>query len=467
MCGIAGLWNVTSGAPAERIDLDRMVRALHHRGPDDHGIHLAGPLGIGHTRLSIVDLSGGHQPMCNEDGSIWVVFNGEIYNHKELRAGLITKGHRFATHSDTEVILHQYEELGERCVESFNGQFAFALWDAERHRLLLARDRLGVRPLYYVWSRDGIRFASEIKALFTDPSVPRALDPIALDQIFTFWFPLAPRTGFVGVSEVPPGHTLTVHHGGSTLQRYWAMEFPAEASGRQPRHPERWYRDRLAELLDDAVALRLRADVPVGAYVSGGLDSSVVAAMARRKVNDRLLTFSIGFEAAEFDERSFQSAVVDHLGTQHTACVYRTLDIGREFPAAMWHMERPVLRTAPVPMMRLAQGVRAAGIKVVLTGEGADEVLAGYDIFKEAKVRRFWAQSPDSRFRPLLLRRLYPYLSGVQGQASAYLKGFFGQGLEDTSDPFYSHRPRWQVAGQIKSLLAGHVREGLAEYDAV
>jgi asparagine synthase (glutamine-hydrolysing) len=468
MCGIAGIWNLKSKQPIERVFLERMVASLHHRGPDDHGVYIANDVGLGHTRLSIVDLSGGHQPMCNEDGSIWVVFNGEIYNHPELRADLEQKGHTFKTHSDTEVILHLYEEVGEDCVKAFNGQFAFALWDSRRRELLLARDRMGVRPLFYALHRGQLLFASEIKALFEHPSLPRRIDPIAIDQIFTMWFQLPPRTGFLGVSELPPGHTMTVSEQGTRIHRYWGMEFPTfNESQHASSHPDKWYADRLMELLDDAVRIRLRADVPVGSYLSGGLDSSVITALAKHRIKDHLKTFSIRFEAAGFDETSFQSIVVNHLGTQHHPFLCRNADIGESFQAAVWYMERPVIRTAPVPMMLLAKGVREAGIKVVLTGEGADEILAGYDIFKEAKIRRFWAQNPQSRFRPLLLRRLYPYLSGIQNQASAYLTAFFGRGLEETTDPFYSHRPRWQTTSLLKGLYSETMREMLNGYDPI
>lgn len=467
MCGIAGLWNVQSNQPVDRGLLNRMVASLHHRGPDDRGVHVDGDLGLGHTRLSIVDLSGGHQPMCNEDGSIWVVFNGEIYNHPELRADLLGKGHTFKTHSDTEVILHLYEEQGAACVNAFNGQFAFALWDNRRCELLLARDRMGVRPLFYTMQDGRLLFASEIKALFEDPSLPRELDPFAIDQIFTFWFPLPPRTGFLGISELPPGCTMTVSERGARIDRYWAMTFPAAECDREGPHGDAWYADHLMELLDDAVRIRLRADVPVGAYLSGGLDSSVITALAQRRIGRQLKTFSIGFEAADFDETAFQSSMVTHLETEHHPFFCRNADIGRSFEAAVRHMERPVIRTAPVPMMLLAQGVRESGIKVVLTGEGADEVLAGYDIFKEAKIRRFWAQQPRSRFRPLLLRRLYPYLSGIQNQASAYLTAFFGRGLEETADPLYSHRPRWQTTSLIKGLYSDTMRDALKHYDPI
>jgi len=261
---------------------------------------------------------------------------------------------------------------------------------------------------------------------------------------------------------------MTVSERGVRTQRYWAMTFPETAEqGVEAPQGEAWYANRLIELLDDAANIRLRADVPVGAYLSGGLDSSVITALIQRRLGERLKTFSIGFESADFDETAFQSSMVAHLKTEHHPFLCRNADIGHSFEAAVWHAERPIIRTAPVPMMLLAKGVREEGIKVVLTGEGADEILAGYDIFKESKIRRFWARRPQSRLRPLLLKRLYPYLTGLQNQASAYLTAFFGQGLERTDDPFYSHRPRWQTTSLLKGLYSDDMRERLRGYDPV
>ena len=273
-----------------------MVASIAHRGPDDDGVFLDGDLGLGHDRLSIIDLNSGQQPMSNVDGTTWIVFNGEIFNYVELRAELVARGHRFRTTSDTEVILNLYEERGADCVSSFNGQFAFALWDTRTRSLLLARDRLGVRPLFYTWHGGGIRFASEIKALLTDPTLPRRVDPIALDQIFTFWFPIAPRTGFEGIEELPPGTTLTITSESQTPRRYWSLRYPAagEANGTGGRS-SREYAEELMSLVSDAVRIRLRADVPVASYLSGGLDSSVISALCHKQLGGGFNTFSIEF----------------------------------------------------------------------------------------------------------------------------------------------------------------------------
>lgn len=440
-----------------------MLARLHHRGPDDRGVYVGNDVGLGHTRLSILDLAGGRQPMTNEDGTLWLTFNGEIFNYVELRQWLVAKGHRFATRSDTEVILHLYEEYGEACVEHFNGQWALALWDGKRRRLLLSRDRFGIRPLFYTVAGDKLLFASEIKALFTHPEVDRALDLEGLDQLFTFWTTLPPRTVFQGIRELPPGHNLLVDQRALEihLRRYWQLDFhdPDLSMSKDD------CADRLLELLADATRLRLRADVPVGAYLSGGLDSSVTAALVRQCTDAPLCTFSLTFDDGEFDESRYQEEMVRCLDTDHQAVRCTNDDIGRVFPEMIWHTERPVLRTAPAPMYLLAKLVRQQGYKVVVTGEGADELLGGYDIFKEAKLRRFWAAQPESIARAALLQRLYPYLPRMRAQSPAYLKAFFHVRPDDLTNPFFSHLPRWELTARLKAFFSPEVRAALAAYD--
>jgi asparagine synthase (glutamine-hydrolysing) len=460
MCGIAGIFNL-NGAPAPGDLVARMARTLAHRGPDAEGLHLDGPCGLGHARLSIIDVPGGHQPMTNEDGSLWITFNGEIFNYVELRADLERRGHRFATRSDTEVILHLYEEKSAECVHDLNGQWAFALWDARRRRLFLSRDRLGVRPLFYAFTPTTFLFGSEIKAICAHPGVSRELDLKALDQTFTFWAPLAPRTIFKQVSEVPPGHSLSIDERGHRMSAYWRLGcHPAHGSMNVDRCAE-----ELLDLLVDATRIRLRSDVPVGAYLSGGLDSSVIAAIAQRLAGGRLRTFSVAFDDSEFDESPYQEEVARFLGTEHTRVQCSAADIAEVFPDVVWHTERPILRTGPAPLYLLSRMVRDSGYKVVLTGEGADELLGGYDIFKEAKIRAFWAAQPDSVCRPRLLRRLYPYLSNVHAQPDAYVQAFFRVGA-GASHCFFSHAPRWQLTSRLKLLFSADVQRELASYDA-
>lgn len=456
MCGIAGIIR-RNGGRVDQTLLQRMISMVDHRGPDAAGFHVAGPVGLAHARLSIIDIGGGHQPMHNEDKTVWIVFNGEIFNYLELRRDLIEKGYRFQTQSDTEVIVHLYEEKGKECVHDLNGQWAFAIWDSKRESLFLSRDRLGVRPMFYAKTCDGFIFGSEIKSLFMVPAVSRAIDIQALDQMFTFWVTLPPRTIFEGVSELPPGHSLLLKGDDLRVEQYWELDYKPSEKWRN----EADAKEELLALLKDATRIRLRSDVPVGAYLSGGLDSTVIAALVRQLGKGHLKTFSITFDDKEFDESNFQNEASTFLQTDHQSVRCSPQDIGRVFPKVIWHAEKPVLRTAPAPMFLLSKLVQQQGYKVVLTGEGSDEVLGGYDIFKEAKIRRFWAKYPESNFRSILLRRLYPYMKGLQSQSDAYLRAFFHVSKEDIGSPFFSHLPRWDTTSKLKMFFSKDTAESV------
>jgi asparagine synthase (glutamine-hydrolysing) len=445
MCGIAGMFDRSGRKTASEAALRQMLGMLRHRGPDEFGIMLDHEAGLGSARLSIIDLAGGSQPIPNEDETLWVVFNGEIFNYIELRSELEAAGHRFRTSSDTEVVVHLFEEHGPGCVSKMNGQFAIAIWDRERRRLFLARDRLGVRPLFYTQFTDKrLLFASEIKAIFSDPSVSRELDNSGVEEVFRFWAPLPAHTVFKGISELPPGHFLTADRDGVSLEKYWDADFAEDEKWTEsPRCFEQAV-DDFRQLLIEACRMRLRADVPVGAYLSGGLDSSTIAAVIRRFTTNELVTFSIAFADKQFDESDFQKRMARHLGTDHHVIRATHEDIGRVFPAVVWHTETPLMRTAPAPMFLLSKLVRNSGFKVVLTGEGADEFLGGYDIFKENKIRRFWAAQASSRRRPLLFQRLYGDIEGMRRASPEMLAAFFGEGLHEIDSPWYSHAVRWR-----------------------
>lgn len=461
MCGIAGIYGADKD-PHQSVDtVKRMLSALRHRGPDGFGMFRDGRVLFGHARLSIIDLSGGWQPMSNEDKTVWITFNGEVFNYLELREELLEKGHRFETGSDTEVIVHLYEDLGEGCLERLNGQFAFAIWDSKKDKLFIARDRLGIRPLFYSSEAGRFYFASEVKALFA-AGLRREIDPVALDETFTFWHTLAPRTAFKGVRELMPGHYLTVRQGVEKTVRYWDVGFGEEADISFEDACE-----ELKSLLIDSTRLQLRADVPVGAYLSGGLDSSVTAALVRNFTGSSLKTFSVAFEDSDYDESAYQQEMARALGTEHNEIRCSYSDISGCFPQVVWHAEKPILRTAPAPLYLLSGLVRENNFKVVLTGEGADEVLGGYDIFKETKIRQFWARFPDSVARPLLLKRLYPYLPAFQGQPRKYLEAFFGAGLTDTGDPFFSHRTRWRSVERNKLFFSDGLKSGIGEKSSI
>lgn len=469
MCGIAGIVARSEGLPPPRLEeLNAMCGALRHRGPDEFGIYRDGRAGLAHARLSIIDLASGQQPLSNEDQTLWVVFNGEIFNYVELRAELEQLGHRFRTRSDTEVIVHAYEQWGDSSFLRYNGQFAIVLWDEIRRRLVLARDRLGVRPLH-VCEHDGrVFFASEVKAIFAaDASIPRAFDPQGLDQTFTFWTVVPPATVFAGVTEIPPGHVRAYEHGEVHEHAFWRPQFPEGA-----RHRFRGSLEDAVALvqhaLEEATRLRiLRSDVPVGSYLSGGLDSSLVAALGLRAKGEAFHTFSLRFDDAEYDETPYQRTMVRHLGSTHHEVVVSRSDIAATFPDVIAHTERPILRTAPAPLFLLSKLVRDAGIKVVLTGEGADEMFAGYDLFREAKVRRFWGKHPSSSIRPRLLERLYPYLARSPVSQQAMARQFFGRNLKEYGAPGFSHDTRWHTTSALKRLFTPALRHELQGRDAV
>lgn len=465
MCGIAGLFDIQGKQRISDSALGPMVGALHHRGPDQKGAYLDKIVGLGHARLSIIDLSSGVQPIHNEDRTVWIVLNGEIYNYRELRSSLETRGHRFYTNTDTEVILHHYEENGPDCVHDFNGQFAFAIWDAGKRSLFLARDHFGICPLFYAEHNGLFLFASEIKALFASRLLPRpAIDPRALDQIFTFWTTLPGLTAFKNIHELKPGHTLTVDAQGRHLTRYWDLPYiPPDSCSQDPPGQ---ISEHVLALLMDATRLRLRADVPVGSYLSGGLDSSGITALIARHFNKDVRTFGVRFREKDFDEGNYQNEMAAHLRVRHHEFVAENASIADAFPQVIWHCETPILRTAPVPMFLLSRFVRQQGIKVVCTGEGADEVFGGYDIFREALVRRFVSRQPDSKYRPMLLEHLYPQIFKSAREKSSF-RQFVLHGPTDIRDPFFSHIVRWNNTARIKQFFSKDLRASIGTYSAV
>ncbi len=468
MCGIGGVVALRDDlAPPPLEDLQQMAGAMRHRGPDEFGLYRDARAGLVHARLSIIDLATGQQPLSNEDGTLWIVFNGEIFNYVELREELSGLGHRFRTRSDTEVIVHAYEAWGDGAFARFNGQFALALWDSAREALVLARDPLGVRPLYLCEHAGRLWFASEVKALFAGaPDIPRALDPVGLAETFTFWTVVPPQSVFQGVTELEPGHVRTVSRRGTVDHAFWAPSYPAGGGRGAFTGSIDEAAERVRESLEQAVRLRmLRSDVPVGCYVSGGLDSSLVAALGRRVKGEKFLTFSIRFEDAEYDETEYQREVARQIESDHHEIVVRREDIAASFPEVVAHAERPLLRTGPAPLFILSRLVRDAGIKVVLTGEGADEMFAGYDLFREGKVRRFWGRRPDSKLRPRLLLRLYPYLARSPVAQQAMAEAFFGRGIGGWRAPGFGHQIRWQGAAALQRLFHPDVRSAARHVD--
>ncbi len=461
MCGIAGIVATDGSAQAAHDTVGRMVSLLHHRGPDATGMYDDGLATLGHARLSIIDLEGGSQPVHNEDRSVWVVFNGEIFNYIELRRDLEGKGHIFYTHSDTEVIVHLYEQYGDDFPRHLNGQFAIALWDKPRRRLVLLRDRPGILPLFYTLKDSKLIFGSEAKAVLCGVGAKPEMDLQGLDQLFTFWSPVSPRTLFKEISELPPGHMAVFESGRLNIHAYWDWLFPEDGDFTTASEEE--LAGQLHDLLIDATRLRLRSDVPVGAYLSGGLDSSILVSLIHHYGDVPLRTFSIGFEDKNLDESDYQQELIQHLGAKHSSIRCQHADIARNFEHSIWHTESTILRTAPVPMGILAALVHDKNYKVVLTGEGADEVFGGYDIFKEAKIRQFWARNRNSEFRPLLLKKLYPYLDLSHGRGLAYVQSFFGIGIDTPDAPHFSHIPRWTTTAKIKEFYSDSVKSALVD----
>lgn len=464
MCGIAGILNLpANNTPPSQQELTRMLAAIRYRGPDESGIYLGNNIGLGNVRLSILDLSAGQQPITIRQGRYWIVYNGELFNYIEIRRSLESEGISFVTNTDTEVVLQAYAQWGVSCLQKFNGQFAIAIWDNLEQELFLARDRVGIRPLFYTRSGDRFIFCSEIKGIFQIPGVNRAINHKALSQIFTFWTTITPQTPFKDVYELSPGHYMKIRNGQMEATAYWSLQFPLPGDYSRNSFPESV--EELRGLFRDAVKIRLRADVEVAAYLSGGIDSSVTTAFIH-EVEPRILnTFSIGFKDRTFDETAYQLEAASYFNTNHTAFTCTSGDIGHAFYDTIRHAEFPILRTAPTPMYLLSKKVREQNIKVVITGEGADEMLAGYNIFKEAKIRRFWAQNPQSDIRPLLLKKLYPYLPMMKDARTPILKMFFGYRLNDTDHPYYSHLLRWHNTSRIQNYFSGEVQAGLSNYD--
>lgn len=445
MCGVSGFFESYETTET----LKRMISQLEHRGPDGFGIYRNGLTGLAHARLSIIDLEGGWQPIHNEDKTVWVVFNGEIFNYIELREELEKAGHCFYTNSDTEVIVHAYEQYGSLFVQRLNGQFAIALWDERNKTGFLARDPVGIQPLFYAKEGGSLYFGSEIKSLLPIKKLRKGLNKKELANVFSFWTTSPGNTVFNGIKEVRPGHYIEFSNHKSKEHRYWSHLY-----NNVPKD-DLLAAEEVEQELKRSVELRLRSDVPVAAYLSGGLDSSITTALVRKYFSNDLRTFSIEFEDKVFDESEYQQEVSSSLGTKHTKFRCRNDDIVDVFPDVVFHTEKPILRTAPAPMHILSKHVRENGYKVVLTGEGADEVFGGYDIFRENYVRRFIIRNPDSPHTERLLRDLYPWMGDRITKSTDYLKTFFGSLKEFV--PYFSHEPRWRTTSKSQNFFSGNM----------
>jgi asparagine synthase (glutamine-hydrolysing) len=454
VCGIAGIVRAGPGDAVGEDALMRMARSIRHRGPDGFGVLLDPGAGLVSTRLSIVDLEHGWQPLVAAgDGSV-LVYNGEVYNHPELRGWLQSRGVRFETRSDTEVVHALLEHEGLAGLDRLNGQFALAWWQPRRRRLTLVRDRFGVRPLSYALREDGtIVFGSEAKALFASGEVRPAVDLAGLDQVFTLWAPQAPRTAFAGVAQLEPGGLLVWERGEIVERRRWWRAGPGQEDPGE----------ELEALMRDSVALRLRADVPVGAYLSGGLDSSLISALAQVEKEGELRTFSVAFDDPAYDERAEQELVARALGTSHHVVEAGAAEIATAFPEVIRHAETPLVRTAPVPLYLLAREVNAHDLKVVVTGEGADELFWGYDLFKEVAIRSRHRDDPERAME--LLGALYPHLGASARRGPGWARFLLEAGAGD--DPLASHLTRVDATASVRAFYRDDVAAGLSVDDAL
>jgi asparagine synthase (glutamine-hydrolysing) len=408
MCGIVGILKLKRGEAVEEKRLERMRDTLRHRGPDGEGLLVEGPVGLGHRRLAIVDPKGGHQPMANEDQSVWIVCNGEIYNHPDLRPDLEKRGHRYRTRSDNETILHLYEEDEDRCVESLRGMFAFALWDSKRGRLLLARDRLGIKPLYYALTDDELIFASEIKAILAAGPIKPTLNREILPEFLAARFVAGEETFFHGVRKLLPGRMLSWSRGsGVTQRRWWRLPDPAEPTGATVPQQAVEVRERL----EDAVRSHLMSDVPLGLFLSGGLDSTGLAVLMSRMTQEPVQTFAVGFEDKDANELGFARLAAQAAGAVHREIVLGAGEFFADLPRLVWHEDEPIAFESSVPLHAVSR-LAARHVKVVLSGEGADELFLGYNRYRVTA----WNERLGEMYW-----RLVP--SSLRGHTSRLLKG--------------------------------------------
>ncbi len=447
MCGVAGIISPTHPAPALSGWMENMLAHIGHRGPDGAGYVAGDGFAIGTVRLAILDPAAGAQPFSDATDRYWLCYNGEIYNYRELRTRLEELGCRFHTNCDTEVVLNAWITWGADCLRRFNGGFAFALYDREREELFLARDRFGKRPLFYTLNDGALLFASEMKAFLAIPGFRFEQDPDQLASILGQWTPLPHQSGFKGIHSLQMGQWASFRNGSLSIHTYADLRFDegpevcAEADAL----------DLIRERMDRSVELRLRSDVEVGVYLSGGVDSAIVAKLAKDHSARPLSTFSVMFEDAEFDESDDQMLVSSHLGTRHTAQNISYRDIAESTPAAVYHAEVPAFRSAFVPMYILSERTRAEGIKVILSGEGADEAFLGYDLFKETLLREAWNRLPED-VRRSRLQQLYPHLAHYGPEDIAAVTGLYHQFSSEQMPGLFSHELRFQN-GQFSNRL--------------
>jgi len=463
MCGICGVCYLDRERPVDEVILTRMARSLRHRGPDDEGFYLDGNLGLAHRRLSIIDLSPlGRQPMSNEDDSLWLICNGEVYNYLELRQQLVARGHHFRSHSDTEVILHLYEDEGPECVSRLNGMFAFAIWDARQRTLFAARDRFGIKPFYYTLNDSCFLFASEIKALFQTGLIQPRLNRAGLADYLTFQFCLGEKTLFQDVYRLLPGHTLLLKPGGTLrLNKYWDLDFTVDTD-----HTENYFEHQLLRLLEDAVRLQLRSDVPIGAHLSGGLDSSTITCMTSSLLGVPIKTFSGGFkDAPAYDETPYARIVAQHVGTEHYEVFPTADDFVEVMPRLIYYMDEPAAGPGLFPQFFVSK-LASEHVKVVLGGQGGDETFGGYTRYLIAYLEQclkggIEGTQEDQRY-VVTFESVLPNLRQLQGY-EPLLCYFWQEGLFEPEDRRYFRLI--DRSNSTRGLINGDFLPHRREYD--
>lgn len=464
MCGIAGYLSFKN--PASPTTLLCMLQAIGHRGPDGFSGSVADGVALGTARLAIVDIEGGVQPVLSDDRKVIAIFNGEIFNYLDLRHELNSQGVTFHSKSEIETILKLYLFYGRDFVKKIKGQFAIAIWDGRDRTLNLFRDRFGIRPLFWYKGSDVIVFGSEIKALFASGFVPASLNLDAILQTFHFWTVAGETTAFEGVLQVPPGHMAVCGQHGVKIEQYWSWSTPKEDEMLRLGSDEAYF-EAFNHEMRLCVDRQRMSDVPVGSYLSGGIDSSVLAAILQQLDNGKSLrTYSISFQDPEYDESSAQSLMAQHFGFAHATVHIKSADIGANFPQVVWQAETPLFRTAAVPLFLLSRMVHDEGRKLVMTGEGADEILLGYDLFREVSIRRFWARQSDSEWRGKLFQRLYSYLPQYRNPR------YLGMVLESyratliaPDDPHYAMAVRWQNGQKLSEYFSPALQERAKAYN--
>lgn len=466
MCGIAG-WIDYAASPTEaRALLEGMKRAIWHRGPDEDGSYVDEHTALGMQRLAIIDLAGGQQPMANEDGTIWIVFNGEIYNAPQVRPQLAARGHRFATNADTEVILHLYEDLGDDCPTMLDGMFAFCIWDTRRQRALFARDRLGKKPLFYTEAAGGLLFGSELKALLSHPAVPRDIDLAALNTYLALNYTLAPRTMLRAVRQIKPGHRLVYQDGRTMESAYWEPMGSPQGQERGQRASRRWsvgpgappeaQIEAFRAVLDQAVRKRLLSDVPLGAFLSGGIDSSTIVTLMQRASTEPVRTFCLAFQEETWGEQAYAQLVAQHTGAQHVEAHVPAQPLADALPTIIQALDEPHGDTSAIPMYYLCQATRR-GVTVALSGDGGDEVLAGYETYIADKLRPLYRLLPR------------PVRTGVVARVARGLPASGGKlALDEMLRRFTAGAERDQDGAHYawRSIFERDERLGLLEGDA-